>query len=148
MKGIIYIGIQASGKSTFYLSRFSKTHIRLNMDMLKTRNREKILFEACLAAKQPVVIDNTNPTKNIRSNYIEQFKKHKFDVIGYYFTANLKRSLRLNAYRKGKERVPDVGLKGTFSQLELPSYQEGFDSLYYVSIENNDFVVKEWEDEV
>ena len=58
MKGVIFIGLQASGKSTFFLQRFFTTHIRLNMDMLKTRNRETILLKACIEAKQPVVIDN------------------------------------------------------------------------------------------
>ena len=29
--------------------------------MLKTRHRERILFNACLTAKQAVAIDNTNP---------------------------------------------------------------------------------------
>ena len=67
MNGIIFMGLQASGKSSFYLQNFYKTHIRLNLDMLKTRHREDILFEACLVAKQPLVIDNTNPTIDDRT---------------------------------------------------------------------------------
>jgi predicted kinase len=61
MNGIIFIGLQGSGKSTFFLQQFYKTHIRLSMDMLRTRYREKLLFQACLTAKQPVVMDNTKP---------------------------------------------------------------------------------------
>lgn len=52
MQGVIFIGLQASGKYTFYAARFAKTHLRLNLDMLKTRHREKILFSVCLQAKQ------------------------------------------------------------------------------------------------
>lgn len=60
MQLIIFTGLQASGKSTFYKEYFYKTHLRLNLDMLKTRHREKILFDACLESKSKCVIDNTN----------------------------------------------------------------------------------------
>jgi predicted kinase len=81
MNGIIFIGLQGSGKSSFYLEKLYKTHIRLSMDMLKTRHRENVMLQACLAGKQPCVIDNTNPTKEEREKYITEFKQHKFAVI-------------------------------------------------------------------
>ena len=56
------MGLQASGKSSFYLQQFYDTHIRLNLDMLKTRHREQLLFRACLTAKQPLVIVDILPT--------------------------------------------------------------------------------------
>ena len=43
MEAVILIGIQGSGKSTFYRERFFDTHVRINLDMLKTRQREKLL---------------------------------------------------------------------------------------------------------
>ena len=82
MEGIIFIGIQGSGKTTFYQRYFSKTHIRISLDMLKTRHRESILITACIEAKQPFVIDNTNPTREERVKYIEKLKKNKFKVKG------------------------------------------------------------------
>lgn len=148
MKGVIFVGLQASGKSYFYLRKFNKTHLRLNMDMLKTRHRENILFNACLESKQPVVIDNTNPTKEDREKYISRFKNHRFEVVGYYFASSLSECLERNASREGKERVPDVGLKGTYNKLVLPGYPEGFDELYYVNIKNGDFTVEKWKNEV
>ena len=69
MEAIIFIGLQAAGKSSFYRLRFIDSHIRLNLDMLRTRHREQLLFRACLEAKQPVVIDNTNPGKLDREIY-------------------------------------------------------------------------------
>ena len=148
MKGLIFVGLQASGKSSFYLKNFYKTHLRLNMDMLKTRHRENILFNACLDSKQPVVIDNTNPTKSVRQNYISKFKMHRFEVIGYYFSSNLTDCLERNAARIGNERIPDVGLKATSSKLELPEFTEGFDQLYYVKIQGEAFKIEEWINEV
>ena len=60
MEAILFIGIPAVGKSTFYQERFFTTHVRINLDMLKTRAREFLLIHACLAGKQPFVVDNTN----------------------------------------------------------------------------------------
>ncbi len=148
MKGIIFIGLQASGKSFFYLNRFFKSHIRLNMDMLKTRHREDILFQACLDSKQPVVIDNTNPTREERIKYIQGFKKHRFEITGYYFASRLDICLQRNASRSGEEKIPDIGIKGTYNKLELPDYSEGFDKLYYVTMINGDYKIEEWKNEI
>ncbi|MEO6727270.1 MAG: hypothetical protein ABIP14_18420 [Blastocatellia bacterium] len=42
MEAIVFIGIQATGKSTFFQQRFFATHIRINLNMLKTGSRERI----------------------------------------------------------------------------------------------------------
>ncbi|NET36827.1 MAG: ATP-binding protein [Cyanothece sp. SIO1E1] len=148
MEGVIFIGIQASGKSTFCLKKFYKTHIRLNLDMLKTRHRENILLRACLAAKQPVVIDNTNPEPSDRRRYIELFKTHRFRVIGYYFNTPLATCLERNYQRLSPEKIPEVGIRGTYAKLVLPDHAEGFDQLYSVSTSNGEFKVEAWKNEV
>jgi hypothetical protein len=43
MELALFIGIQATGKSSFYKERFYRTHVRVNYDMVKTRDREAIL---------------------------------------------------------------------------------------------------------
>ncbi|QER39174.1 ATP-binding protein [Acinetobacter suaedae] len=135
MELIIFIGCQASGKSTFFKQYFSDTHIRLNLDMLKTRHREKILFQACLDAKQKFVVDNTNPSKLDRKNYIQQAKNAHFKVIAYYFESCLDDALLRNEQREGKAKIPRVGVISTFKQLETPEFDEGFDEIYQVSID-------------
>src|SRR4029077_2067989 len=70
MEAIIFVGVQGSGKTTFYRERFFDTHLRISLDMLRTRHREQLLVAACLAAKQPFVIDNTNPLPADRARYI------------------------------------------------------------------------------
>jgi predicted kinase len=149
MEAIIFIGIQASGKSTFYRNRFLHTHIRVNLDMLKTRNRERILLAACLEAKQPLVVDNTNLTREARAVYISQAKAAGFSVTGYYFKSALQAALERNRQRSGKALIPEKGIIGAYRKLELPSSDEGFDQLFYVEIaEDGQFIVKEWSDEV
>jgi len=149
MEAIIFIGIQATGKSAFYQQRFADTHIRLNLDMLKTRRREQILLKACLEARQLFVVDNTNITREARAGYISQAKSAGFNVIGYYFKSALQSAIERNDQRSGKARIPVRGIVATHRKLELPSYDEGFDQLFYVEIgDNGAFIVKEWSDEV
>lgn len=148
MNGIIFIGLQGSGKSSFYVEQFYHTHMRLNQDMLKTRHREILLFHACLSAKQPLVLDNTNPTREGRARYIRELKAHRFEVIGYYFNSVLEDCLARNARRSGHAHIPEVAIKATYAQLERPHYSEGFDKLYYVTLEQQHFSVKEWNDDL
>ncbi|GIP21399.1 AAA family ATPase [Paenibacillus sp. J22TS3] len=143
MECIIFTGIQASGKSTFYKDHFFKTHMRINLDMLKTRNRENIFLEAALLAKQPFVIDNTNPTITDRQKYIEAARKHKFRIIGYYFEPDFELSMERNDHRIGKERVAEAGIKSTLKKLVAPTYLEGFDELYLVRARNGSFEISE-----
>lgn len=145
VEAIIFIGIQATGKSTFYKERFFKSHVRVNLDMLKTRHREKLLLHACLEMKQPFVVDNTNPTRKDRQRYIGAAKKKGFKIIGYYFSSEIFPSLKRNKKRPENEQIPERGIKGTSSKLELPDYAEGFDELYYVRIDQTSgFEVSAW----
>jgi len=148
MEAIIFCGIQATGKTSFFKDKFFKTHIRISMDQLNTRNKELKFLETCLSTQQPFVVDNTNPSKEDRARYISIAKEFKFKVIGYYFQSKIEDALARNSSRQGKDNIPEIGIKGTFSKLELPSLEEGFDELYYVEINNDKFVIKEWANEV
>lgn len=148
MEAIIFTGIQASGKSSFYKNRFFDTHVRISMDLLNTRNKEKQFIEKCIELHQRVVIDNTNPTKASRRKYIQEFQDAHYKVIGYYFQSKVDICLDRNAQRIGKAKIPEVGILSTFKQLELPQLKEGFDELYYVEIDREKFVIKKWENEI
>ncbi|HEX9091342.1 MAG TPA: AAA family ATPase [Anaerolineales bacterium] len=148
MQAVIFIGVQASGKSTFFKERFFDTHVRINLDMLKTRQREKVLLDACLQSKQSFVVDNTNPTVEDRKRYIIPAKEAKFEVIGYYFDSGINAALQRNQHRAGKQRIPEVGIRSTFHKLQLPTLVEGFDQLYSVKVDPDGlFRVEEWQDE-
>jgi len=91
-------------------------------------------------------LNKTNLTKDERAKVIQTAKEAKFCVVGYYFRASLEESLKRNATREGKARIPDKGVHGSHSRLQLPSFDEGFDELFYVQIDEttNSFVVEEW----
>ena len=142
MQLIIFTGVQASGKSTFYQQYFYKTHLRINLDMLNTRHRENVIFEACLASKTKMVIDNTNMTRIDRARYMQRAKDAEFEVISYYFETDLESTLLRNAKREGKANIPEKGVKMTFQRLQIPHQSEGFDELFKVKlIENDGFAI-------
>ena len=149
MEAVIFVGIQGSGKSTFFKEQFFDTHIRINLDMLRTKNREKVIFEACLEAKQRLVIDKTNLTEEEREKYISKARRYGFKVVGYYFRTDLTSAIERNNRRLGKAKVPEKAILGSFSRLEIPQLGEGFDELFYVYIGSEDqFVVENWNNEV
>lgn len=148
MEAVIFCGIQATGKSTFYKQHFFNTHVRVSMDLLKTRHRESLILDACLKTSQKLVVDNTNPSRAERARYIDMARAHGYKVIGYYFQSVIAAALQRNSLRPAAALVPDIGIRGTFSRLELPSTAEGFDELYFVSLGEGGFTIKAWNDEV
>jgi predicted kinase len=141
MEAVIFCGIQASGKTTFYVDHFLKTHIRISLDQLHTRNKEMKLLQFCLDMQQRFVVDNTNPTRKERAKYIEAAKHFKFKVIGYFFHTGVSTAIARNSQRKGKECISIPGIWGTFKKLEAPLYEEGFDQLFKVEMTNSGFAV-------
>ena len=135
MEAIIFTGIQASGKSTFYRERFFATHVRINLDMLRTRHRESLLLRACIEGQQRFVVDNTNPTAAERARYIVPARGMGFQIVGYVFPPDVGGSIRRNAGRERHERVPPAAIGGTAKRLELPRYDEGYDVLFLVRID-------------
>ncbi len=123
------IGIQASGKSTFVRERFFDTHLRLSLDLVRTRHRERRLLDACLAVGQRVVVDNTNVRAAERARYVVAAQAAGFRVAGYAFVPDVRGALARNAARAGRARVPPAGLVGTYKRFEPPAWGEGFDAL-------------------
>lgn len=149
MEAVIFIGLQGAGKSTFYRERFFATHVRLNLDMLKTRGRERRFLEACIDTGQRFVVDNTNAARAERQVYIEAAKQARFRIVGYYFQSKVDDCHRRNLQRSADQQVPLKGILGAAGRMQPPRKDEGIDELYYVAIDAlNRFVVEEWKNEV
>lgn len=143
MEAVILVGIQASGKSTFYQQRFFDTHVRISRDLLKTRNRERLLLQACVEGRQPFVVDNTNVLAEERARYVAAAKTAGYRVVGYFFRTEPRAAIARNKLRQGKAVVPIPGILGTYKRLEEPRMDEGFDELYAVTLTPaNEFVVE------
>jgi predicted kinase len=136
MEMIIFIGLQGSGKSTFYRTHFAQTHVLISKDLFpnnkKPSRRQRQLVVEALLAGNSVVIDNTNASRESRAELIAIGREYGATMIGYFFEVQLKESLARNKLRAGKARVPDVAIFATLKRLVPPTYAEGFDCLYCV----------------
>lgn len=146
MEVIIFCGIQATGKTSFYTQNFVQTHVRISLDLLNTRNKERVFIKTCLDFQQRFVVDNTNPTRKDRSKYIKAAQAKKFKIVGYFIQSEVEDAIARNQQRKGKEKIPVVGIRAAYKRLEEPQYDEGFDKLYRVGISDGEFVVTNRED--
>jgi hypothetical protein len=48
--------------------------VRIGLDLVRNRHRERTLIETCLALRQPFVVDGTNATRADRARYLEMAK--------------------------------------------------------------------------
>lgn len=133
----IFVGLQASGKSTYYRTRLSATHVHVSKDrMPNARNRDRQQLEqirAALAAGKSVAVDNTNPTPDVRAPLIALGRHHGARVVGYFFESAVRECVARNSKREGNERVPNVAIFTTAKKLIAPVINEGFDEVRVIA---------------
>ena len=138
MECVILIGLPGSGKTTFFRDRFAATHEHVTKDAMRhnrqPQRRQEQLIDAALATGRSVVVDNTNPRAVDRAAIIAIASRHGAEVAGYFFPTEAADALRRNRARQGRERVPAVAIFATRKRLEVPTYEEGFDRLYTVAV--------------
>jgi predicted kinase len=149
---VIFIGLQASGKTSFYRARLAQTHAHISKDLLRNNRRrerrQQELIRAALSEGRSVVVDNTNPTRDDRAALIAIAREFGARVVGYYFASGVQECLERNRGRSGRELVPEVAIYSTVKRLERPASSEGFDGLYFVRPQaGGGFDVQEWRDE-
>ncbi|QDE92530.1 kinase [Myxococcus xanthus] len=149
---VLFVGLQGSGKSSLYRQRFAATHVHVSKDLwphaVRKEARQRRYIAEALAAGRPVVVDNTNPSADVRAPLIALGREYQARIIGYYFASKLEDCLARNALREGRARVPEVALRATVKQLERPQREEGFDALFYVTLDADGGIrVQPWMEE-
>jgi len=109
MEIIILIGLQASGKSTFYRTQFADTHEHISKDLLSRSKNQKQAerIERAFQEQRSVVVDNTNVTVQDRLPLIDVGRRYNATIIGYYFQPDVSSSRTRNMQRAGKAQVPE-----------------------------------------
>ena len=134
---IIFVGLQGSGKTTYYRHNFAATHVPVSKDLMpNARNREgkhREMIAAALSRGESVVVDNTNPTPAVRAPLIAVGKQHGARVAAYFFEVPVKTAVARNRQREGKARVPDVAIFVAAKKLKAPSFDEGFDEVRIIA---------------
>ena len=99
-----------------------------------------------------IVIDNTNPSKEIRKKYIDMAKEYNYKCRCIYFNIDMLLAKHMNYYRAFTEnkilipegdslkttpsetlRVPDIGYNLYKSKFEMPELNEGFDEIITIN---------------
>ncbi|MGX1267584.1 AAA family ATPase [Streptomyces phaeoluteigriseus] len=130
----VLVGLQASGKSTFYSRCLADRYALVSKDLFPRRARNKQerqmrLVEDHLAAGRAVAVDNTNPSPQEWGPLVELAHARRATVTAYWFPPDVAGSLRRNAAREGRERVPDIGVLATSKRLREPTPGDGFDEV-------------------
>jgi predicted kinase len=138
---VVFVGLPASGKSTFYRERFAATHVWVSKDLMPNNRRrgarQRELVAEALAHARSVVVDNTNTRRADRAELVALARAAGATTALYHFTADVGDCLRRNRSRTGPARVPDVALFAARKRLEPPVEDEGFDARYDVAIDES-----------
>ncbi len=164
---VILVGIQASGKTTYYRRHLAGDYLHVSLDnwrgssSVRSREREAILAGLKSAADsggkiRGVVVDNTNTTAGTRHRYFvlaEEFSAQtgcQVALSAYFFDADLESCLARNAARPADTPVgtgyfvPPAAIRSFHARLEPPELGEGFTQLLRVRIaDGGDFDVAE-----
>ncbi|WP_165985273.1 AAA family ATPase [Streptomyces sp. YIM 98790] len=136
---VVFVGLQAAGKSTFYRQAFSGSHTLVSKDLFRRarhrQERQMRLVGQALAEGRSVVVDNTNPAPEEWRPLIAAARAHGARAVAYWFPPDVTGSLRRNARRQGRERVPDVGVFATLRRLRMPRTGDGFDAVHEVRLD-------------
>jgi predicted kinase len=134
---VILVGLPGAGKTTFYRERFA-AHAHVSKDALPNASHKQARHDAALrqalSLGRPVVVDNTNVTREERAAVIAIAREFGARVIGYYIEATPREAVARNERRTGKEKVPKVAIFARAKRLVPPTLAEGFDELRTVRV--------------
>ena len=86
-------------------------------------------------------IGNINDTS---SRFSRAASNEGYKIIGYFLESKIKDCIERNNQRVGKACIPAKAIAATSNKLQLPSYDEGFDKLYFVKNNGSDMVIEDW----
>lgn len=145
---VIMVGYPASGKTTIakriqevgYLDGL--VYDIVNRDKLKTNTVCLEMCENSLKNNNNVIIDNTNPDKKTREEYIKLGQKYKYKIICVEMKTGLMESYHNNFYRTfnfGGQLIPKVAYNKYKSRYKTPTIMEGFKEIIKMRINVYDF---------
>lgn len=126
---IIIMGRQGSGKTKYSKDLLSndeyKNYIYINQDTHKTKSKCKKIVEEALINKKSLLIDNTNPDKKSREEYIKMAKKYNKNIYVtlYFLDFPEYLSKHLNNFRVQKSK----GNIKNLSQIVFRIYNKKFE---------------------
>lgn len=134
----LMMGIPGCGKTTYVLENFRNTHVRLNLDTIKSREKERRIFAACLDSGVNVVIDNTNMSRKERARFVPLARLFGYEIRVIHIRDTFERCAPRVLERSkttNREPIPDKGILDSFVRYEpVVMDEEGID--IYTELEN------------
>ena len=127
---IVLIGPPGSGKSSITESLPDFTVV--SRDILRYKAKCIKLMNDVLKTGGKVILDNTNPSREARSDYLSIAKTYGKKVLAVSINITKEQSMFLVNYRCKKnktKRIPDVAIHTFFKKYEKPIKGEGFDKI-------------------
>ncbi|MBV9303688.1 MAG: AAA family ATPase [Acidobacteriaceae bacterium] len=134
-EAVIFVGVQGSGKTTYFNQHFAATHAHISRDIQATAEREIALVRECLRSGRSFVVDDTNGTQAARASFIREAKAAQFNVLGYFFDTPVRTAIGRNNHRKDKKPIPVPAILRAAKHLQPPSLKEGFDEIRTITPE-------------
>lgn len=128
-EAVILIGLQGSGKTTYYEKFLAPSHALVSLDVQKTASRMNAVLEECLAGGKSFAVDNVNATRDSRRRYIEAAKAAGYRVVACFLETPVRTAIGRNNHRKDKKPVPVPAILRTAKHLQRPDPDEGFDEI-------------------
>ncbi|KAF9567654.1 PNK3P-domain-containing protein [Agrocybe pediades] len=156
---VVFVGYPSLGKTTFFRKYFEPYgYVHINQDTLKTREKCVKAVEEALKAGKSCVVDNTNPSLQVRSLYVDVAKANKAPARCFLFTGSLELAWHNNLYRaynlpptvaaKEAERtvLPFAALTKFRDAYAPPAAAEGFSEIKNVNwvFEGSEEEKKRW----
>jgi bifunctional polynucleotide phosphatase/kinase len=138
---VLFVGPPGAGKSTFFWKQLKPLgYERVNQDQLKSKDNCFKAATAFLQKGESIVIDNTNPDPDVRSQWVEMAKKHKVPIRCVWFKTPLYlcehndavRSLNKTLNPEDRQSLPKLAFNGFASRFKEPKDKEGFQDVVEV----------------
>jgi bifunctional polynucleotide phosphatase/kinase len=125
---IIMVGRQASGKSNIAKKLIQKNNEYFSNDISGNKTMD-LIRNSIKNEQKRIIIDNTNPSKKIREEYIKLGKNNGYHTVIIWVNISKENSIYLNKYRyfmsEGKEKlIPDVAYRVFDKNFEEPTEKE------------------------